>query len=206
MRGKGHGQVRAFRQLVVAAGHVEDQPERIELRETGAECRIQIQSRLRRTGDARVRVPGAGAADAAKAIGGGGHLRLQHGPHPRSGSKVRVADDARRDLGLAVEARGRHRRDAVGELHLADILHLLRPIGAVHGKMLDEHRRDDVVAALQVAAATRPAGSAFRSDLRGGPRDDGAGRRSASRDRWSLPGPAPTSRRSSPSGHLPGPN
>jgi hypothetical protein len=136
---------------VVPAGHVEDQAERIELGETLAEGRIQIQSRLRGAGNARVRVPRAGAPDAAKASGGGGHLRLQHGPHSRSAGQVGVADDACRDLGLPIKARGRHCRDAVRELDLADVSHLLWSVGAVHRKVLDEHRRDDVVTALQVA-------------------------------------------------------
>ena len=83
-------------------------------------------------------------------LGTHGHLRFQHAPDVRARREVGIADDAGRDPGLAVETRGGHRRDTVGELHLAHILHLLRPIGAVHREMLDEHRGDDVVAAVDV--------------------------------------------------------
>ena len=76
-----------------------------------------------------------------------------------------MSDDAGTDAGFAVAAAGAHRRDAVGELDLADRAHLRRPVGAIHRQPFQIHGRGDVVAAggdvgqqvgQQVAPAFRP--------------------------------------------------
>ena len=77
-------------------------------------------------------------------------MRLQHRLDPRAEHQIGIADDAGADPGLAVGARGRHRRDAIGELDLADRPHLVGAGGAVHRQPFKIDRRDDVVPAAGI--------------------------------------------------------
>ena len=91
-------------------------------------------------------------ADAAEAPAAGAVKRLEHRLDAAAEHQVGMADDAGAGADLAVDAARRHRGDAVDELGLADRLHLLRAVGAVHRARLHEHGRDDVVAALVSAS------------------------------------------------------
>jgi len=76
--------------------------------------------------------------------------RLQHLGHAAADHQVGVADDAGADPRLAVAAAGAHRRDAVGELDLADRTQLDGPLGAIHRQPFQIHGRDDVVPAVDI--------------------------------------------------------
>ena len=65
---------------------------------------------------------------------------------PSPEQQIDVADDAGADRGLAVAAARAHRRDAIGELDLADGPERLRPVRAVHRAAIDIDGGDDVVA------------------------------------------------------------
>ena len=134
-------------ELSQSGGDVERQPERRALRHTLTERRLAVHAPPRRTRDHRVRIPGAGAADALQAVGRRPQLCLQHGADPRAGGHVGIADDAGRHLRPAVGAGRAHGRLPIGELDLANVLHRLGNAGAKERQMLDEHRRDHVVAA-----------------------------------------------------------
>ena len=84
--------------------------------------------------------------DAAEAAVAGGDFGLQHRRARRRRAQIGVADDAGAERGLAVDAAGAHRRDAVGEFDLADRAERLRPAGAIHRVALDKDGREDVVA------------------------------------------------------------
>ena len=60
--------------------------------------------------------------------------------------EIDVADDAGADRGRTVAAACRHRRDAIGELDLADRAERLRPVRAIHRAAIDIDGGDDVVA------------------------------------------------------------
>jgi hypothetical protein len=102
-------------------------------------------------------------ADAAEAPASGPDVSLQHLAHAGAEHQVGMADDAGADPGRAVAAGGAHRRDAVGELRLADRTERLRPLGAVHGAALHEDGGDDSVALPQIRQQLRqqvaPAGT-----------------------------------------------
>ena len=89
-------------------------------------------------------------AHAAKPAAAGAHMRQQYRLDPVAEGQIGVADDAGRDPGLAVIARGAHRGDAGDELGLADRPHLGGAVRAVHRMAFDEHGGDDVVAAVEV--------------------------------------------------------
>ena len=84
--------------------------------------------------------------DAAEAAVAGNDLRLQHRLRAVAEQQIDVADDAGADRGLAVAAARGHRRDAIGELDLADGAERLRAVRAVHRAAIDIDGGDDVVA------------------------------------------------------------
>ena len=75
--------------------------------------------------------------------------------HARAQREIGMADDAGADARLAVAAAGAHRRDAVGELDLADRAHLLRPVGAIHREPFEIDGGDDIVSAADVGQQVR---------------------------------------------------
>ena len=75
---------------------------------------------------------------------------LQNRRYPLAQVQVGVTDDGRRGTAAAINSAGAGRRQALGELHLSDRAHLLRPFSAVHGSGLNKDGGPDVVAAIQV--------------------------------------------------------
>ena len=92
-----------------------------------------------------VGVRGRDEADPAKPSAAGHDHRLEHRLDPRPEREIGIADDAGADLGLAIGAARRHRRDAVGELDLANRAPLGGAAGAVHRQPFEVDRRGDVV-------------------------------------------------------------
>ena len=80
---------------------------------------------------------GGDKADAAEAAAAGLDHRLQHLLDRGAERQIGVADDAGADPGLAVGPGGRHRRDTVGELDLADRAQLCGP----SARYIDSHSR-----------------------------------------------------------------
>ena len=118
--------------------------------EAGAEVVAQQQALgrlVRWFSTAGTRVPEGAAPDAAEAAAAGGDLRVEHAGGRIADAQVDRADDAGGDARLAVAAGGAHRGDAVDELGLADAAESLGAVGLEHRAALDEHGRDDVVAA-----------------------------------------------------------
>src|SRR4029077_16111866 len=87
-----------------------------------------------------------GMPDAAEATTAGGDLRLEHRFRLIAEQEIDVVDDAGADRGRTVAAARRHRRDAIGELDLADRAERLRPVRAVHRAAIDIDGGNDVVA------------------------------------------------------------
>ena len=132
---------------------VERVPEPRQHREALAEFRVAEHAghrRIARIAHLRIVVPRGDVADAAEAPAAGAHQRLEHRLDAAAEHQVGMSDDAGAGADLAVDAARRHRGDAVDELDLADRLHLLRPVGALHRARLHEHGREDVVAAVGV--------------------------------------------------------
>ena len=103
-----------------------------------------------RVADARIGVPAGLVANALEAAVAGGDLGVEHVARLLAEAQVDMADDAGAGAQVPVEARRAHRRDAVGELGLADAAQLGRTVLAVHRVTVDEHGADDVVAGLRV--------------------------------------------------------
>ena len=89
-------------------------------------------------------------SDPAKPAAARHDHHLEHRLDPGAERQIGVADDAGADLGLAIGARCRHRRDAVGELDLADRAQLNGPAGAIHRQPFEIDRGRDVVAAAGI--------------------------------------------------------
>src|SRR5690348_260327 len=89
-------------------------------------------------------------ADAAEAAASRSDLSLEHGPCRLAEQQVRVADDTCADQGLAISAARAHRRNAIGELDLADRPKAVRPRSAVHGAAINVDGGNDVVATCDV--------------------------------------------------------
>ena len=83
--------------------------------------------------------------NALEAAVAGLDLGLQHGTRIAAEQHVGMADDTGIDPGFAVSAAGALCRNAIGELDLADRLHRLRPIDAVHRAAVDIDGRDDIM-------------------------------------------------------------
>ena len=64
--------------------------------------------------------------------------------------QVGMADDGGGRSAGAVDPTGTRRRQPLDEFHLADGTHFDRPVRAVHRARLEEHRRTDVVPAVDV--------------------------------------------------------
>ena len=134
-----------------------------------AEFRVRHHARHRRIAGiahTRIGVPRRDVADAAEAPAAGAIERGEHRLDAAAEHHVGIADDAGAGADLSVDAARRHRGDAVDELDLADRLHLLRAVGAMHRARLHEHGRDDVVARIgvgeQVVEQIAPASRSHR--------------------------------------------
>ena len=141
------------RDLMEVEPGVVGQAERREMREAGAEAgAVQhvLRRRVGRVQHRRVGIPGRDVADAAETLSARTQMRLQHRTHRIAEAQVSEADDAGADPHIAVDTARAHRRDAVGELRLADRLHRFRPVGAVHGAGLHEDGGADVVAGADI--------------------------------------------------------
>ena len=87
---------------------------------------------------------GGDEADAAEAAAAGRDHRFQHLLDRRAERQIGIADDAGADLRLPVGAARSHRRDAVGELDLADRAQLGGPVA----RYIDSHSRYTVAVML----------------------------------------------------------
>jgi len=145
--GQSAREIRALGKLGEARGHVEHEAKSRNLSGPRAVVGIEIHAGARGACDPRIGVPCAGTPDAAEAIRRGIHLGFEHTGDACARHEIRVADNSSRDPRPAVETGRGHGGDAIGELDLAHVFHLVGPVGPEHGQMLDENRRDDVVAA-----------------------------------------------------------
>src|ERR1700730_2441887 len=89
-------------------------------------------------------------SNAAEAAVAGSDLRLQHARHAVAEAQIGMPDNAGAQPALAELSALAHRRRAVDEFDFADRLHLLRPVGAVHGAAFDKHALRDVMTAAGV--------------------------------------------------------
>ena len=89
-------------------------------------------------------------AHAAKPAAASADLRFQHRLDPVAQCQIGGAHDTSGDPRLAVASGGAHRRDAGDELSLADHMHLRWAVRAVHRMAFLEHRRDNVVAGVEI--------------------------------------------------------
>src|SRR5580700_4051505 len=102
---------------------VEAEAKRRQLREALAQLPVEQQA-LRPHGRGAplglLRIAGRDEADAAEAAAAGRDHRFEDLRDARAQRKVGMADNTGTDTRLAVAAAGTHRRDAIGELDLAD--------------------------------------------------------------------------------------
>ncbi len=151
--GKRQRKCGQFVDLRMVKPRIERQVQRCQTGKALTKRRIRHQAGRRRIGrvhQRRVGIPRRDVADAAKASAAGADMRFQHRPHALTQPQVGVAYDACAHLGLAVVARGAHRRDAVDEFGLTDRLHFLGTGGAMHRAALHEHGGDNVMPAVGV--------------------------------------------------------
>ena len=96
--------------------------------------------------DPWVGTPGDVVADAFETVGAGGLKGIEDAGNVVAELEVGGPDDGGSGPGLAVNAAGAGRRQALHELHLADGSQLLGAAGTVHGPRLQEYRGAHVVA------------------------------------------------------------
>ena len=89
--------------------------------------------------------------DPAKAVASRAHQTVQDRLHTAAQHHVRMPDDAGSHSSFAEDAAAAHRRDAIGELHLAHGPHFLLTLVAVHRIRLHVHRRDNIVTAAGIS-------------------------------------------------------
>ena len=89
-------------------------------------------------------------ADPAKAIAARAHQRGQNRLDTAAQHHIRVSNNAGGDPGFAKDAAVAHRRDAIGELNLADRPHFLGAPIAIHRTRLHVHRRNNIVTAAGI--------------------------------------------------------
>src|SRR5436853_3927052 len=111
-------------------------------REALAEFLVRQHARRRgerRIAHLRIGIVGNNVTNTAEAPTPGALVRFQYFLDARPERQVRMADDSRAGANLSEDAARGHGRDAVDELRLADRLHLLWPVRAMHRASLHEH-------------------------------------------------------------------
>src|SRR5450756_1955680 len=88
--------------------------------------------------------------DAAEAAIAGGDFGFEYGARGLAEQQIDVADDTGADRGRPVAAARAHRRDAVGELDLADRAERFRPVSTIHRAAVDIDGRNHIVSGGEV--------------------------------------------------------
>ena len=151
-RGHRTGQVHDIRQLRMKQPGIQGQAQRRHPRQPAAKVRAHIRAQpghVAAVADRWVRIPAGGMAHPAEPPAAGADMGLQHLFRPVV-RQVYRPDDARGHPRGAVAAAVAHRGDAGDELRLPDRSHLFRPIRAIHRMAFQKHRRDGVVAGVDV--------------------------------------------------------
>ena len=110
---------------------------------------------LRRAFDCRIAVPDGAAANALETISRGAQVGLEDRVDPLRQAQLGEADNSGANPGRTVAAACAHRRDAVDELGFAERREIRIAVGAIHRVALHEHRRENIVAGVDVGQELR---------------------------------------------------